>query len=87
TSGAQALGYLALLQVTRRQGGTNSRRYPSNGYVPNPNPNPKTFLNEPHYSPIHRTFFSAMFSPCTQSPVLPNDPIDASRQTTGVENV
>jgi hypothetical protein len=39
---------LALLQVTRRQGGTNSRRYPSNGYVPNPNPNPKTFLSEQH---------------------------------------
>jgi hypothetical protein len=41
---------LALFQVTRRQGGTNSRRYPSNGYVPNPNPNPnpKTFLSEPH---------------------------------------
>jgi len=33
TSGAQALGYLALFQVTRRKGGTNSRRYPSNGYV------------------------------------------------------
>jgi hypothetical protein len=34
TSGAKALGYLALLQVTRCKSGTNSRRYPKNGYVP-----------------------------------------------------
>ncbi|MCS3841189.1 hypothetical protein HNR03_005821 [Pseudomonas sp. JAI111] len=27
-------------KVTRRQGGTNSRRDRRNGYVPNPNPNP-----------------------------------------------
>jgi hypothetical protein len=33
TSGAKALGYLALFQVTRRQGGTLSRRYRSNGYA------------------------------------------------------
>jgi hypothetical protein len=33
TKGAKALGYLALLQVTRRKGETNSRRYPNNGYV------------------------------------------------------
>ncbi|WP_285435047.1 hypothetical protein, partial [Pseudomonas sp. fls2-241-R2A-110] len=35
-----ALGYLALLQVTRCKSGTNSRHYRKNGYVPNPNPNP-----------------------------------------------
>ncbi|MCP1518784.1 hypothetical protein J2Y74_003094 [Pseudomonas migulae] len=34
TKGAKALGYLALLQVTRRKGETNSRRYPNNGYIP-----------------------------------------------------
>ncbi|VVQ03619.1 hypothetical protein PS938_02728 [Pseudomonas fluorescens] len=32
-SGARALGYLGLFQVTRRKGGTNSSRYRSNGYV------------------------------------------------------
>jgi hypothetical protein len=31
--GRWALGYLALFQVTRRQGGTHSRRYRKNGYV------------------------------------------------------
>ena len=31
--GAKALGYLALFQVTRRKGETNSRRYRKNGYV------------------------------------------------------
>jgi hypothetical protein len=56
-SGARALGYLGLFQVTRRQGGTLSRRYRRNGYVPNrnrnrnpnPNPNPKTILSEQNY--------------------------------------
>jgi len=33
TKGAKALGYLAHFQVTRRKGGTNSRRYRNNGYV------------------------------------------------------
>ncbi|VVN67754.1 hypothetical protein PS723_00207 [Pseudomonas fluorescens] len=33
TKGARALGYLGLFQVTRREGGTLSRRYRSNGYV------------------------------------------------------
>ncbi len=33
TTGARALGYLALVQVTRRQGGTLGGRYSSNGYV------------------------------------------------------
>ncbi|WP_238542514.1 hypothetical protein, partial [Pseudomonas sp. GM67] len=33
TKGARALGYLPLLQVTRRKGETNSRRYRRNGYV------------------------------------------------------
>ncbi len=33
TSGARALGYLGLIQVTRRKGGTISGRYRSNGYV------------------------------------------------------
>ncbi len=33
TSGARALGYLGLFQVTRRKGGTNSGRYRRNGYV------------------------------------------------------
>ncbi len=32
-SGARALGYLGLFQVTRRKGGTLSGRYRSNGYV------------------------------------------------------
>ncbi|MNC23437.1 hypothetical protein D3C75_714640 [compost metagenome] len=32
-SGAKALGYLALFQVTRRKGGTNSGRNRRNGYV------------------------------------------------------
>jgi len=34
--GIKALGYLALFQVTRRQGGTNSSRYRSNGSTPTP---------------------------------------------------
>ncbi|MCP1516816.1 hypothetical protein J2Y74_001126 [Pseudomonas migulae] len=33
TKGAKALGYLALLQVTRRKGETNRSRNPKNGYV------------------------------------------------------
>ncbi len=33
TSGARALGYLGLFQVTRRKGGTLSGRYRRNGYV------------------------------------------------------
>ena len=33
TKGARALGYLPLLQVTRRKGETNSSRYRRNGYV------------------------------------------------------
>ncbi|MVV49599.1 hypothetical protein EJA72_15340 [Pseudomonas sp. PB120] len=40
SGGARAFGYLALLQVTRRKGGTNSRHHQRNGYTPNPNPNP-----------------------------------------------
>jgi len=32
--GARALGYLGLFQVTRRKGGTASRRYRKNGYAP-----------------------------------------------------
>jgi hypothetical protein len=36
-----------LFQVTRRKGGTNSRRYPKNGYVPNPNP--KVNSIKPHF--------------------------------------
>ena len=35
------VGPRRLFQVTRRQGGTNSRRYPRNGYAPNPNATPK----------------------------------------------
>jgi hypothetical protein len=43
TSGARALWLLwGFSKVTRRQGGTLSRRYRKNGYVPNPNPNPNT---------------------------------------------
>ncbi|WP_238542509.1 hypothetical protein, partial [Pseudomonas sp. GM67] len=34
TKGARALGYLALLQVTRRKGETISSRDRSNGYAP-----------------------------------------------------
>jgi hypothetical protein len=34
TKGARAFGYLALFQVTRRKGETNSRRDRRNGYVP-----------------------------------------------------
>jgi hypothetical protein len=41
--GARALGYLGLFQVTRRKGGTNSRRYRRNGYVPHP---AKLFLSK-----------------------------------------
>ena len=33
TKGARALGYLGLFQVTRRKGGTLSRRDRSNGYA------------------------------------------------------
>ena len=33
TKGARAFGYFALFKVTRRKGGTLSRRYRSNGYV------------------------------------------------------
>ncbi|WP_238541038.1 hypothetical protein, partial [Pseudomonas sp. GM60] len=33
TKGARALGYLPLLQVTRRKGETNSRLIRKNGYV------------------------------------------------------
>jgi hypothetical protein len=33
TTGARALGYLGLFQVTRRKGGTLSGRYRRNGYV------------------------------------------------------
>ncbi len=33
TTGARALGYLGLFQVTRRKGETISRRYRNNGYV------------------------------------------------------
>ena len=55
TSGAQALGYLALFQVTRRQGGTNSRRDRRNGYVPNPTqPNPT-----PNHSQVNNTTANA----------------------------
>ena len=36
TKGARALGYLALLQVTRRKGETISGRYRKNGYAPKP---------------------------------------------------
>jgi hypothetical protein len=42
TSGARALGYLGLFQVTRCKSGTNSRRNRRNGYAPNPNPNPNS---------------------------------------------
>jgi hypothetical protein len=35
-------------KVTRRQGGTISRRYRKNGYAPSPNP--KTVLSKQHYS-------------------------------------
>jgi hypothetical protein len=34
TSGAKALGYLALFQVTRCKSGTVSGRYRRNGYAP-----------------------------------------------------
>ncbi|WP_238542526.1 hypothetical protein, partial [Pseudomonas sp. GM67] len=44
TKGAKALGYLALFQVTRRKGETNSRHHRSNGYAPPPNPK-KSQLN------------------------------------------
>ena len=50
------VGPRRLFQVTRRQGGTNSRRYRRNGYVPNPNPNPKTVLSEQHYPRVRGVF-------------------------------
>ncbi len=41
SGGARALWLLwGFSKVTRRKGGTHSRRYRSNGYVPNPTPTP-----------------------------------------------
>ena len=40
SGGARALGYLALFQVTRRKGGTNSRHDRRNGYSHQPTNQP-----------------------------------------------
>ena len=45
SGGARALWLLwGFSKVTRRKGGTHSRRYRSNGYVPNPNPSHELHL-------------------------------------------
>ncbi len=50
TKGARALGYLALLQVTRCKSGTNRSRYRKNGYV---HKTPTTNPESPHLIPQH----------------------------------
>jgi hypothetical protein len=42
---SRAFGYFALFKVTRRKGGTNSRRNQKTGYPPNPPANQITQFN------------------------------------------
>ncbi|SEE52520.1 hypothetical protein SAMN04490194_2611 [Pseudomonas migulae] len=50
--GAKAFGYLALFQVTRRQGGTNTRHHPNNGYPPKRETNALQLLTRSSGTPI-----------------------------------